>query len=119
MDVNRYSTLSKMLGIAAYVCRFINNVKKKLANQEIKFGKVEVEEIEKAELQWVKEVQKVLEGQPGYQKYEEQVGVVERNGILICEGRLELANLESRTKRPLLLRMDDRFTELVILDSRH
>ena len=93
MDVNRYSTLSKMLRITAYVCWFINSLKKKLANEEIKSGKVEVEEVETAELQWVKKVQKVLEGQPGYQKYKEQLGVVERNGILVCEGRLEFTGL--------------------------
>ena len=119
MDVNRYSTLNKMLRITAYVCRFINNLKKTLANQEIKFGKVEVEEIEKAEVRWVKEVQKALEGQPGYQKYKEQLGVVERNGILVCEGRLEFANLESRTKRPVLLPKDHKCTELVILDCHN
>ena len=119
MNLNRYSTLRKILRITAYVCRFINNLKKKLANEEIKFGKVEVEKTEKAELQWVNEVQKALEGQSGYQKYKEHLGVVERNGILTREGRLEIANIESRTKRSVLLPKDYKFTELVILDCHN
>ena len=65
--------------------------------------KLKVYEIERSEFQLVKEEQKVLQIQPGYQQYKEQLGVVEKNGVLVCHGKLEYANLESRTKSPVLL----------------
>ena len=92
IDINRYGTLSKLLRVTAYIYRFIINLKMRIAREEINGKKLKVEEIERSELEWVKEVQRTLQQQPDYNKFKEQLCVVERDGILVCQGRLEYAS---------------------------
>ena len=43
--------------------------------------------------------------------------MIEQNGILVCQGRLEYSELDPSAKNPVLLPKNHRFTELVVIDS--
>ena len=116
VDISRYSTLGKLLRVTAYVKRFVNNLKKRLAKEEIAVGRLSIDEIERAEIEWIKCAQKRLQENSDYKKYKDQLGIVNENGILVCKGRLEFSELEMSTKNPIILPKNDRFTELIIMD---
>ena len=40
IDIERFSTLGKLLRVTAYIQRFINNLKKRLAKNEINMGRL-------------------------------------------------------------------------------
>ena len=116
VDINRYCTLGKLLRVTAYVQRFISNLKNKLAKNEVNVGRLSLDEIEKAEMEWIKCSQKGLQENSDYKKYKEQLGTVNENGILVCKGRLEFSELEMSTKNPIILPKNNRFTQLVVMD---
>ena len=55
MDLSNYSTLSKVLGVTAYVLRFVSNVKNKLNKTT---GPLAATEVHTAKISWVKDCQK-------------------------------------------------------------
>ena len=116
VDINKYNTLGKLLRVTAYVQRFINNLKNKLAKSEVNVGRLSIDEIEKAENEWIKCAQKGLQDNSDYKKYKEQLGIVSENGILVCKGRLEFSELEMSTKNPIILPKNDKFTKLLVMD---
>ena len=116
VDINRYSTLGKLLRVTAYFQRFISNLKNKLTKNEVNVGRLSFDEIEKAEMEWIKCSQKGLKDNSDYKKYKEQLGIVSENGILVCKGRLEFSELEMSTKTPIILPKNTRFTMLVVMD---
>ena len=93
IEIERYSSLRKLLRVTAYVKRFIENIKRKKAGVEMKVGRIEVDEIRKAEMIWIKNVQETLVDSPNYRKMSEQLGIVSQDGILVCKGRLENSDL--------------------------
>ncbi|XP_065052637.1 uncharacterized protein LOC135681915, partial [Rhopilema esculentum] len=116
IEINKYSKLGKLLRVTAYVQRFISNLKNRLAKKEVNVGRLEVDDIEKAEMEWIKSAQKTLQSNSDYQKYKNQLGIVDEGGILVCKGRMEFSQLEISTKNPIILPKCCRFTELIILD---
>lgn len=119
IDIDRFSNLGKLLRVTAYVRRFIENLKLKKERKELKSGKVSVEEIEKVERIWIIESQLNLQSSSNFKKISEQLGVVKENEILICKGRLGNSELDFRTKFPIILPKEDKFTELVIIACHH
>ena len=116
IDIERFSTLGKLIRVTAYIQRFINNLKKRLAKNEINVGRLSVDEIEKAEMEWVKCAQKGLQDNSDFKKFNDQLGIVNENGILVCKGRLEFSELELSTKNPIILPKDSRLTKLIVMD---
>ena len=78
-----------------------------------------VEKIEEAERIWIIESQLKLQSSSNFKKISEQLGVVKENEILICKGRLGNSELDFRTKFPIILPRENKFTELVITDCHH
>ena len=123
VNVERFSSLNKLLRVTAWVRRFVNNLKQKTekkalkkGRKEVRLGKISVEEIEEAERIWIIESQLNLQGSSNFKKISEQLGVVKENDILICKGRLGNSELDFRTKFPIILPKEHKFTELVIID---
>ena len=116
IDINRFSKLGKLLRVTAYVKRFIENLKKKKAGNDLNVGKVCVEELRSAEKDWVKDVQTKLQEKNDFDKTKVQLGIVTQNEIMVCKGRLEHSDLGEESKQPIILPRDHRFTELLILD---
>ena len=84
--------------------------------REVSKDRLGVEEIENAEIEWIKVVQKILKIQPDYKKYKEQLCVIEQDGIAVCQGRLEYSDLNPSAKHPILLPNNHRFAEMMVID---
>eukprot|EP00794_Sanderia_malayensis_P019296 gene19296-biopygen16176 len=109
IDIGRISSLRKLLRVTAYVKRFVSNLKNKRTNQPIKRGNIEADEIKQAEMLWIKDAQRILKGKDDFHKTCMNLGIKENNGILICQGRLENADLgmEARRGTPTLIVSDN------------
>ena len=105
-----------MLRVSGYVKRFISNLRRKHQNKEMKVDPLNAEDIKIAENEWVKDAQATLEGQTDYNKYKKQLGVVSNEGILVCQGRMDLSDLAETAKKPILFPKNHKFSELIILD---
>ncbi|XP_065069032.1 uncharacterized protein LOC135694282 [Rhopilema esculentum] len=73
-----------------------------------------VEEIQEAEELWIKDTQVMVKGRNSYSQIKTQLAVIEINGILHCQGRLQNTTLPVESKFPILLPQDSRFTSLLI-----
>ena len=113
IDINRYSSLGKLLRVTAYVRRFVQNIKHKALGEETEVGKLSVGEITGAERVWILESQKELQREPSFRKIKENLNVVEQNGILVYRGRLENSDLPVEAKFPIIL-PKNKFAELIV-----
>ena len=116
IDISRFSNLGKLLRVTTFVLRFIENLKCKRQGRQLVTRRIKVEEIEAAELIWIKDSQLKLQSAPSFKKMSQNLNVIRENEILICKGRLGNADLDFRSKFPILLPNKDKFTELVIAD---
>ena len=93
IDLNRFSTLSKLLIVTAYVQRFLGNLRLKRERRELCLGELTAEELKNAESIWIKDAQQDLKSNESFKKTRESLNVIEQNEILVCKGRLENSEL--------------------------
>eukprot|EP00794_Sanderia_malayensis_P018484 gene18484-biopygen15573 len=119
MDIKRFSSLKKLFRVIAYVRRFIYNLKQKVAKKDFDTAKLRVEEIKEAERECIIDAQLFLQDNKDFAKYKDkdQLGIVNKDCILICKGRFEYADLEFDAKNPIILPKNHELTELIIMDS--
>ena len=91
-------------------------MKSRLQKAELSVGNVSPEEMESAEKMWISESQAKLQKGHSFQKLAVQLGVIKKNEMLVCKGRLGNAELELRSKFPILLPRDNKFAELVVIE---
>ena len=116
VNVERYSTLIKLLRVTAYVQRFIRNLQCIRGGRQVNVGPLSVQEIETAEKVWIQDSQKRLRDSEDYKKVSIQLGVTKENELLVCKGGLGNADLDFRSKFPILLPKNNAFTDLMIKD---
>jgi len=116
VNVERYSTLIKLLRVTAYVQRFIRNLPCIRGGRQVNIGPLSVQEIETAEQVWIQDSQKRMRDSEDYKKVSIQLGVTKENELLVCKGRLGNADLDFRSKFPILLPKSNGFTDLMIKD---
>ena len=119
ITVNDFSSLKKLLKVTAWVKRFIENLKLKKEGKEINVGLLSVNEIEGAEKMLIKDAQEELKQSPNFKKLCTNLDLRDREGILVCHGRLENADLETEAKFPIILPRDHKITELIVLDCHN
>ena len=116
IDIERYSNITNLLRVTAYVSRFINNLKMKpQGKSQRNLNELRADELKNAEILWVKSVQKsafteelsflkrndskstppIREGQFGLFLNEDQT--------IRCKGRIDNAALPASSKFPILL----------------
>jgi hypothetical protein len=88
IDVMAYSKLNRLIRVTSWVMRFMQNVKAKSQDREIYLGNLTVEEIRYAESALIKDAQVSLRNKKDFQHLIKQLGLVDRDGILKCKGRL-------------------------------
>ena len=117
IDINgKFNSLGRLLNVTAWVMRFIINVKQKREGKEMKKERLQVEDIIEAEKLWIKDAQMTLREETGYEKMRDNLGIIERNGILVCHGRLQHANLQEDSKYPIILPKEHKFAQLIVLE---
>ena len=114
INLQRFSCLNRLLRVTAWVRRFINNLKRKKSGKELVCGALEASELKGAELAWIKASQLVLKEQVEYKQLQRQYGLVEKDEILRCTGRLNNSELDLEAREPIVLPRRHKFTELVI-----
>ena len=127
IDCTQYSKLDKLLGVTAYVLRFVNILRRNNRNQGSNHDRrqLTVEEIDNAEKLWIRSLQakSFLMELAFLQSQSKQVPPVrihqfglfiDHAGLLRCRGRVNNAILSVATKNPILLKTKHPWINLLI-----
>ena len=131
IDTKKFSSLTQLLRISAYVLRFIRNLRAKLsgnANQVVQ--ELSATEVKQAEWYWIKTIQaNSFENEIKFLTKKSQLSPPPRVkqfglylddvGLLRCKGRLNNADLPITSKNPVLLPSKNDFVNLMIKDVHH
>ena len=114
-----YSKLHKLVRVVAWVRRFVDNLKAALRQNENtrRTGKLEVRELNEAELELIKSAQDKLKKQSNFEQLVSKLGIVKQGEILRCEGRLVNSDLDLDARRPFILPRRHPLTKLIIRES--
>ena len=115
-DCAKFSSLSRLWRVTAYVLCFVSNLKKMTQKMEVKFSPVlTAEEVRKAENLWIVSIQQNLLLDPKYEQWKSQLGFfVDDKGLIRCRGRLSNAELPYSAKYLVLLPRSHPITTLII-----
>ena len=114
IDVERFSSLQKLLRVTAFVLRFIDAAKAK----DRQVGEVTTEETEIALELWIKYEQAGIASDSKFKNMTKQLSLFnDKKGILRLKGRLENSHLSYDAKHPILLNRCSHFTRLIILHA--
>ena len=134
IDIERYSSVTRLLRITAYILRFVRNAKERVSNRETRKTprepprkELNAQELNEAELLWIKTVQKAsfakeiefLQSKKGTfpPVYVTQFGLfLDDQHIIRCKGRVGNAPLSQESKNPILLPSKPRLTNLIVQD---
>ena len=118
LDVSGYSNIQKLLRIIGFVLRFVNNLRAKLAGEELMKGELITDETNAALNLVIKSEQSVLKSSANYKDLKKNLAVFEdENGFLRCKGRIENAPLPYETRFPILIPRDREIAKLLVLDA--
>ena len=125
VDINRFSSKTKLLRVVAWIFRFINNLRSK---QKVQGKCMNASELEKAENFVIRHIQE--ESFPSELEFltrsDKHVArkppllvsqfnlFVDREGIIRANSRIKNAFVETERKEPILLPSKGRFSELVV-----
>lgn len=128
IDITRYSKLTKLHRVTAYVLRFITNVR---TPSEKKAGPLTTSELDSAQKLWIKSAQEQVfsnELTNLKSKSSSRLPLVRQlrlqlnnEGLIYCGGRIHNAPVSNLTKFPYLLPRRHQLTELIVRDihERH
>ena len=123
VNLERYSSLRKLLRVTSYVLRFIHNCKSNKDKRTI--STLSVEEIQNASIQWIKTVQEsAFQEEIKSINSDRKMAIVrqlrlfiDKNGILRSGGRINNAHIKETTKHPFLIPTKHRFTNMIVMDA--
>ena len=124
IDLERYSSLNKLLAVTSRVIRFLTNCKS--GEKDRKFGPLAIQELSTAMTLWIKAVQGQAFSREIQQLSRKDTKLslplirqlrlyLDDNAVLRCRGRLESAPLDDQSKFAVLLPKNEHFTSLVAL----
>ena len=123
IDINRYSTLTKLLYVTAYVLRFVGYIKSHVSKPA---GPITVNELSKAQTLWIRSCQlsafskeiNNLKNNPVSNRRSPLVRqlrlFLDSCNLLQCGGRIHNAPVGRHTKFPYLLPTGHRLTTLIV-----
>ena len=97
-DLSRFSKLLRLVRGTAWVRRFIYNTRAKKKGLNKLKGGLSVDEVNKAEDEWIKDVQSELKDKGNYGQLVRKLGLLEDTDNLRCEGKLVESDLEIEAK---------------------
>jgi hypothetical protein len=116
VDVKRFSQLSRLLKVSAWVMRFITNIRASVNKMEKREGELVSEELVEAEGKLIKVAQEELCNQDTFPQLVQRLGIINEQGVLWCKGRLGNSELAYEGREPIIVPRVHWFTELVIRD---
>ena len=115
MSCDRFSTLSKLLRVTAYVVRAIKGFKGK--REDISPG-LTFEELAHAEISWIRSAQQHLVSQPNFKVQQKQFNLfIDDKNIWCCGGRLTNVEAPFAVKYAVLLSRNHPLTTLVVREA--
>ena len=116
IDCQRYSSLSRLLRVTAYVRRAVQLFKGSTAvNRQAGLTSTELTNAEKL---WLLTVQVTLKNDKYFTTWQKQLNLFQdERGLWRCGGRLANASIPYATKYPILLPRGHHFTALVVRDA--
>lgn len=115
VDIDRYSSLDRVLRVTAWVSRFVRNLRSRIGDDRTSNSSgLGRDELLEAERLWIRAVQIELIEQNNFEQLESQLRLFEEGGVLKCRGRLSESDLVEDAKYPIILPRDKRLTELII-----
>ena len=133
IDIQRYSTLTRLITVTAYVLRFVNNIKQRIKKRHVPDADnateeedtneeediiITAEEREVALTKWILAEQLILSKSPNFSKQSSSLGLYNDNGILRLHGRFDNCSIGEDQKHPIILRdVLSNLTKLVITDA--
>ena len=124
MDVSRYSTLTKLLAVTAYVLRFVKNLQNRENRQ---LGPLSAKEQQQARNKWIQncqgltytaEIANLLSRSSTRLTLVRQLRLfLDCDGFIRCGGRLHNAPLSNSAKFPYLLPPSHPLTKLIVYDA--
>ena len=116
VNMERFSSLQKMLRVTVYVLRFVESCLKGVKN----VGEITFEEMEKARKLWIYGEQKVIMADKKFSNLKKQLCLfTDDENVIRLKGRLEYSHLPYNTKYPILLNRHSYFTKLIILHAHY
>ena len=124
VDVTRFSKLSKLLSVTAYVCQFTHNTRQPSSSQLV--GPLTSPELSQANLKWIHNTQQTVFAKEiaNIQSCQNRLLLVrqlklflDNNNLLQCGGRIHNTPLSELTRFPYLLPPRHHFTTLVIQNA--
>ena len=116
IEIERFGYLQKLLRVTALVFRCVENFRKGLRKEALVTGYIKEEEVAHAELAWIKSVQRHLEADS--KQLNNTLGLIlNKDGILLCKGRLEKADLTPSQINPILIPGSSYFARLLVQDA--
>ena len=118
LNLQKFSSVTKLWRVTALALRFVNKLRKK-KNQH---GPLTAQEMEIAEILWIKYVQRqqysgVVNSitKSKSNNLQRQLGIyIDSHGLLRCRGRLDNARLCENAKHPILLPKGHRYTDFIV-----
>ncbi|XP_074651589.1 uncharacterized protein LOC141906245 [Tubulanus polymorphus] len=122
IDIEKHSSLTRLLRKTALVRRYVNNLR--IDKQSRLTEEISASEINTAEILWVKSIQsecfhiemdQLINNNKRHEPLVKQLRLfIDESGIIRCGGRLHNALLPDSTKFPVLLPKNHWFTRLVV-----
>jgi len=105
IDVNAYSSCTKLFRVTAYVYRFAGHLKMKVKKvKNLAFGNLAATEVKEVEDSWVKEAQSGLTDQTNFKQIERDLGLYsDEDDVIRCSGRIPKTVMEYKEKHPAFL----------------
>ena len=123
-DITRYSKLTKLYRVTAYVLRFINNLKATMSKMS---GPLTATELNQSQKLWITATQQEIffnelanlqsGSSPRLPLVRQLRLYLNKEGIICCGGRIHNAPVSHTTKFPILLPRKHRLTELIVRDT--
>jgi hypothetical protein len=129
-DVKKYSSLTRLLRVTAWIQRYIHNLQQRMKKLPLRMGELLVSELVAAEKSWWKrsqlesfpeEVQLLQFGEdvPKSSKLWKLSPALDSDGVIVLRGRLDHFPATSTVpleKKPVILDGHHLFTKLVVMD---
>lgn len=113
IDVTRFSSWRRLVRTTAWIMRLAEKIRRRRYNQEGREGPLDVQELRKAELYWIKNAQKELVTRHQKGEFKTLSPFIDAKGILRVGGRVDNALISYDAKHPALLPWKHRVSYLV------
>ena len=121
INIERCSSLQKLMRITCYVLKFIHKLKNKMnvtKPTSIVSDEIQSNELENAKLLWIKNEQRdIINNYKRMKELKYSLGLfTDPNGVLRLKGRLESMEEKFEKRFPIFLDQNSYFTKLIILE---